>query len=210
MARGGRSVSSLLQRYENVVVVDDNSQDHTYDVLTDLKLHLLRHPTNLGQGAALQTGISYALQRGASVIVTFDSDGQHAVGDIEVLCRALAGGADVALGSRFLGATVRMPLLRKIVLKIAILYQRLTSGLKLTDAHCGLRAMSAKAAKSILIRENRMAHASELIEQFAKLNLRIEEVPVTITYSEYSLVKGQSSLNAINIILQLLMNRFRK
>lgn len=203
-------VSLLLQRYDNVVVVDDNSQDHTYESLTDLRLHLLRHPINLGQGAALQTGITYALQRGASIIVTFDSDGQHAVDDIPVLCRALTGGADVALGSRFLGSTIRMPPLRKLVLKAAIFYQHLTSGLKLTDAHCGLRAMTAAAARSISIRENRMAHASELIEQFANLKLRIVEVPVTITYSDYSLAKGQSSLNAITIVLQLFVNRFRK
>ena len=200
-------VASLLQSYENVVVVDDNSDDRTYERLADLPIHLLRHPINLGQGAALQTGITYAWQCGASAIVTFDSDGQHAVEDIPALCKALA---DVALGSRFLGETIRMPAFRSFVLKGAIFYQRLTSGLKLTDAHCGLRAMTAATAKNISIRENRMAHASELIEQFAKLKLKIAEVPVTITYSEYSLAKGQSSLNAITIFLQLFVHRFRK
>jgi len=203
-------VSSLLQHYDNVVVVDDNSNDCTHECLAGLPVHLLRHPINLGQGAALQTGITYALKCGAGVIITFDSDGQHAVEDIPALCRALSDGADVALGSRFLGETIRMPSVRRLVLKAAIWYQWMTSGLKLTDAHCGLRAMTAATARRILIRENRMAHASELIEQFAKLKLEIAEVPVTIAYSEYSLSKGQSSLNAISIFLQLFVHRFRK
>src|SRR5262249_38980176 len=85
-----------------VAVVDDGSRDHTAEAARVPGASVLRHRVNLGQGAALQTGIDYALRRGARAIVTFDADGQHRCEDIPVLIDALAD-ADVALGSRFLG-----------------------------------------------------------------------------------------------------------
>ena len=65
-----------------VIVVDDGSTDGTWGVLQDLPVHRLCHPVNLGQGAALQTGITYAVEQGAEFIVTYDADGQHRPEDI--------------------------------------------------------------------------------------------------------------------------------
>ena len=119
-------------------------------------------------------------------------------------------GADIALGSRFLGEPKRIPFRRTIVAKLAVLFTWLTTGLRLTDAHNGLRVMTAPAARTIRITQNRMAHASEIIELIARHKLKLVEVPVTIVYTDYSLAKGQSLSDAVNIILELLTGRLQK
>jgi glycosyltransferase involved in cell wall biosynthesis len=167
-----------------------------------------RHPTNLGQGAALQTGIDYALQRDAKAIVTFDADGQHqpadALGMIDVLDRERC---DVVLASRFRGMTEGMSASRAFVLKVAVWYTRLTTGLMLTDTHNGLRVLSRSAAERLRIRQNRMAHASEILEAIGALGLRYVEVPATMVYTEYSKAKGQSLTGTFNILVDLYVTR---
>src|SRR5262249_51249012 len=108
--RLGKTLQSLCRRYANVGVVDDGSPDDTGAVAARHPVWVLRHIVNLGQGAALQTGLRFALQRGASYLVTFDADGQHATEEIERLVGPIRGGAvDVVLGSRFLGQAVGLP-----------------------------------------------------------------------------------------------------
>src|SRR4051812_27429274 len=100
----GRVASEVLRHGYETVIIDDGSRDGTFAAATATGAATVRHPVNLGQGAALQTGIEYALARGAEIIVTFDADGQHHASDIALLLLALkSGGAEFALGSRFLG-----------------------------------------------------------------------------------------------------------
>jgi len=206
-----QTLQLLTERGWNVVLVDDGSVDDTASVAARYPIWVLRHPINCGQGAALKTGINFALERGAEVIVTFDSDGQHEVQEIpQMIAPVLSGDADVALGSRFLGEARDMPWTRRLTLKLAILFTRLTSGLMLTDAHNGFRAFSSGACQRIRIQQPRMAHASEILEAIARLNLRFVEVPVTITYRAETLDKGQSSLGALRITGHLLAGRIWK
>ena len=201
-------VAELKRQAHRIVVIDDGSSDSTAEVAAECGAIVLRHPINLGQGAALQTGIEFALARGAELIVTFDADGQHRTADIGRLLDALnIHRADFALGSRFLGAAVNMPAPRRMLLRAATLFTRLTTGLALTDAHNGLRAMTRRGALSIRLRQNRMAHASEIIGQIAASGLKFVEVPVTIEYSRYSLAKGQKSGDLIIILLDLFARR---
>lgn len=210
-ARLRTTLDELIDRYPNIVVVDDGSPDDTGLVAREAGVWVLRHPINRGQGAALQTGIDFALQRGATAIVTFDADGQHDPDDIPaILAPVLSGDADVALGSRFLGKTVGIPLSRWIVLKLAILFTRVVSRISVTDTHNGFRAFSRKAAIQLRIRQDRMAHASEILDEVRRLGLRYREVPVTIRYSAATLAKGQSSWNAVRIVWQLLIGRVVK
>jgi len=204
-------VKGVRAFYPDVVVVDDCSADDTVEMALHAGATVIRHPINLGQGAALQTGIRYALGRGAQYIVTFDADGQHRPDDINVLVDThLRTGADIVLGSRFLGQSENIPWLRKMLLRLAIIFTRVESGLKLTDAHNGLRMLTRRAAEGIRIRQNRMAHASEIIHQIARLKLTIAEAPVTIVYTEYSLRKGQRLSNAISILADLFVARLKK
>jgi glycosyltransferase involved in cell wall biosynthesis len=201
------SVLAGLAGYD-VAVVDDGSSDQTAACALRFPVWVLRHPVNCGQGAALRTGIAFALQHGAEAVVTFDADGQHDPADIPRLLAPLeAGEADVALGSRFLGGAPGIPGSRKLLLKAGVLFTRLFSGVQLTDTHNGLRALSRKAAQAIRFESDRMAHASELIHQLGVQNLRHREVPVTIRYNEATLAKGQGGWNAVVIALQLILGR---
>jgi len=163
-------------------------------------VHVLRHVINLGQGAALQTGIEFAVRRRAAVIVTFDADGQHCVEDIPTLLAALTA-HDIVLGSRFLGKEIQgATKRRKALLKTATAMSNRMSGLTLTDAHCGLRAFRASAAPKLRITQDRMAHASQLLRKIKSSGLRVTEVPVTVRYTEHSMRKGQSGFQAIRIL----------
>src|SRR5947209_4119195 len=171
----------------HVVVVDDCSTDGTAAMAHEAGAVVLRHIVNRGQGAAIQTGIAYALDRGAEIIVTFDSDGQHDAGDLDALVAPIRGGrADIVLGSRFLEPRSDIPAARRLVLRCAVLFTRITSGLRVTDAHNGLRAFSRRAAAMIDIKLDRMAHASELMDQIRRSGLRYAEVPVSVRYTPYA------------------------
>jgi len=201
----GRVVSELRRAGYLTVVVDDGSADATGQIAAAAGAHLVTHPLNLGQGAALQTGMDYALSRGAEVLVTFDADGQHRVADIRRLVEALARErADFALGSRFLGEAQDLPPLRRLILRAATVFTRLTTGLRLTDSHNGLRALTRQGAAAIRLRQNRMAHASEILAEIARSRLPYVEVPVSIEYTAYSLAKGQRLSDSVLILLDLL------
>lgn len=200
-----RAVAALQYR---VLVVDDGSRDDTAAMAAAAGATVVKHPINLGQGAALQTGIEFALQHGALHIVTFDADGQHRPEDIDALLRPLiAGEAEFSLGSRFLGGTVDAPRLRLLLLRAATAFTRLTTGLALTDVHNGLRAFSRRGAMAVNLRQNRMAHASEILDQIAQSGLRYVEIPVKIHYTEYSKMKGQKMSDAINILIDIVARR---
>jgi glycosyltransferase involved in cell wall biosynthesis len=204
----GAVLHELRAVYRHVVVVDDGSTDGTHEAARASAAYILRHPINCGQGAALQTGIDFALQRGAEYIVTFDADGQHRIEDIAVLLSPiLSGEYDIALGSRSLGTSVGIPPLRRRMLRAGVLFTRLVNGMNLTDAHNGLRAFSRRAAQRIDLRLDRMAHATELIDQMRQSGLPFKEVPVQIRYTPYSLRKGQSTRGAIRIALHYLLGR---
>ena len=182
-----------------VVVVDDGSRDDTAQAARMPGVTVVRHRVNLGQGAALQTGIDYALRRGARTIVTFDADGQHSCEDIPQLVAALDD-ADIALGSRFLGKVEGASQRRVALLRTATAVSNSLSGMKLTDAHCGLRAFRASAAPALRITQDRMAHASELLRKIKTSGLRVVEVPVTVRYTEHSMSKGQGGIQAVRIL----------
>jgi len=204
-------VKSVKRIFENIIVVDDGSSDSTAAQANGAGAYVVLHPINLGQGAALQTGISFALSQGAEVIVTFDADGQHDIADaFDMVQRLRSENLEVLLGSRFLGKCVGIPAIRRQFLKMAALFTRLTSGVRVTDAHNGLRAITAQSAKKIRITQNRMAHASEIVDQIGQLKLNVQEHPVSITYSEYSLSKGQRLTNSLAIIVDLFISKLGK
>lgn len=201
----GDVVRDLRTSFPVVVAVDDGSTDGSAAVARAAGAVVVEHPINLGQGAALQTGIETALRLGAEYVVTFDSDGQHQRVDAEAMvARLRSGEADVVFGSRFLDTRTRPGLVKRAVLRAAIVYSNATTGVHLTDTHNGLRALNRRAASTLRIRQNRMAHASEIIEQVGRARLRWVEHPVHILYTDYSRSKGQSVFNAVNILTEMI------
>ncbi len=195
----------VLKVFPNIVCVNDGSSDDSVQKILSTQAHLVRHPVNLGQGAALQTGLTYALaQPGAKYFVTFDADGQHQTDDAEKMVALLReDAADVVLGSRFIEQTDQVPLLKRVVLRTAAAVSPTARRLKLTDSHNGLRALNRKAALKLRITMNGMAHASEIVGLLARSDLRVTEIPVDILYTEYSRSKGQSLLNGVNILFDI-------
>jgi polyprenyl-phospho-N-acetylgalactosaminyl synthase len=206
-----RVIADIKRAGYEVVVVDDGSTDATGRAAAEAGAIVVKHPINLGQGAGLQTGIELALLEGADVVVTFDGDGQHRAAEIAGLVDALEReGADYVLGSRFLGASLNQPLSRRLMLKAATSFTRMTTGLNITDTHNGLRAMTRRGASRIRLRQNRMAHASEILHQIAESGLKYVEAPVTIEYSAYSLAKGQSLGDSLMILTDLFARRLHR
>jgi glycosyltransferase involved in cell wall biosynthesis len=204
------TIAPLIEKGYQVVVIDDCSTDDTADVLSSYPIHYLRHSINLGQGAAIQTGIFYAQKCGANYAVTFDADGQHNYTEIPKMLEPLeAGRADVVMGSRFMkgGVAEDIAAVRKNIIKTAIIVNGILTGLWLSDAHNGFRALNRTAIEKIRITQNRMAHATEILSLIKNANLRYEEVPVHIVYTDYSRNKGQSNLNSIHIVLDIIINK---
>jgi glycosyltransferase involved in cell wall biosynthesis len=205
------TLAPLLALPYQIVVVDDGSKDNTFVEAQKLPVHLLRHPINLGQGAALQTGMTFALKHQADVIVHMDADGQHSANELSSFIQPiLENKADVVLGSRFMRAADKnaVPLTKRFMLKGATIVNGLLTGMWLTDAHNGYRAFSKDAAAQIHLKENRFAHASEILVQIHARKLRWMECPTHISYSGYSQAKGQPMWNAFNILIDVILRRF--
>jgi glycosyltransferase involved in cell wall biosynthesis len=198
----GDVIADLRSVFTNVVCVDDGSADDTGEIALKAGAHLVRHPVNLGQGAAIQTGVEYARrQPGAQVFATFDADGQHRVKDlVTMIDRLSAGDVDVVVGTRFGPGVSRPPLMKRVVLQTAARLSPRGRRLGLTDTNNGLRVFNKTVADGLDITLNGMSHAGEFIMLIAENGWRVAEEPVEVLYTEYSQSKGQPLLNGINII----------
>ena len=198
-------VESTLAVFPNVVCVDDGSRDGSVEAVLRTRAHLVRHPVNLGQGAALQTGLSYArAQPGAEYFVTFDADGQHRLEDAQKMVDvARSPDVDLVLGTRFGEHAATVPFAKRLILRTAVLLSPAGRKLKLTDAHNGLRVLTRPVVENMQITMNGMAHASEIVSYLGRSSWRVREVPVSIRYTDYSRSKGQSVLNGVNILFDL-------
>lgn len=205
----GEVVTAVLRTFPHVVCVDDGSADGSAAAVAATGAHLVRHPINLGQGAALATGLRYALARpGAEFFVTFDADGQHQVSDVlSMLEIARSGDADVVLGSRFLTSAHTVPRVRRLALRTITVLSPTARRLRLTDTHNGLRLLGRAAADDLRITQNGMAHASEITAWLARSPWRVREAPVTVHYTDYSRSKGQSLINGVNILFDVSLSR---
>ena len=203
----GDVVAGVRTAFANVVCVDDGSTDRSAERAARAGARVVRHPINLGQGAALQTGFEYALaDPSMQFVVTFDADGQHQIADaVGMVERLRAGEADVVFGSRFLDERSNPTFAKKMVLRAAVGYTNMTTSTKLTDAHNGLRAIRRPVVEKLDITQNGMAHASELVAQIGALKVSYVEHPVHILYTDYSKTKGQSLWNSINILADLIL-----
>ncbi|GAB89292.1 glycosyltransferase family 2 protein [Gordonia rhizosphera] len=206
--------ANAAKTFPNIVCVDDGSSDDSADEIRAAGVHLVRHPVNLGQGAAIQTGVEFARARpGARYFVTFDADGQHQVEDVvAMVSRLRTEPIDIIVGTRFAeGRSESVPLVRRMALRTIVFLSPRTRRLGLTDAHNGLRAFNKTVADQLDLLMNGMSHASEFVTLIDHHHWRVAEQPVTILYTDYSRAKGQSLINGVNIVADgLLHTRMRK
>lgn len=204
-------VSGVLYLVDKVIVVDDGSEDETAKLAQEAGACILTHLINRGQGAALKTGMDYALKEGAEIIVHFDADGQFELKDIDKVVEPIKSQeVDIVFGSRFKGFHQGMPFLKKLILKVGTVFNFLFTGIKLTDAHCGLRALSRKAALILNLTQDRMAHATEYLQEVKRRHLKFKEAPVSVKYTDYSKNKGQSTWDAFKILWELVTGKIIK
>jgi glycosyltransferase involved in cell wall biosynthesis len=200
-------ISGLLPWFPRIVCIDDGSTDGSAEVARQAGAHIVEHPINLGQGAALQTGVEYALSDpGCDYIVTFDADGQHRVEDaVGMIAAAREKDAAIVFGSRFLDDRTNPGWIKRAILKTAVWITNMTTSIRLTDAHNGLRVIRRDAAERLHLRQDRMAHATEIVLQLGDTGLPWIEYPVELLYTDYSKAKGQSVLNSVNILVDLIV-----
>lgn len=203
----GQVIQEARQTFPNIVCIDDGSSDDSVEQARAAGAVVVEHPFNLGQGAALQTGIEYVLTKTtAEYLITFDADGQHSAANaMQMLQEAKDKDLAIVFGSRFLSSATQVGSAKRAVLKTAALVTRWKTGLRLTDAHNGLRLLRRDAAQAVHLKHDRMAHASEIVDQLAKTGLPWSERPVEIAYTDYSKSKGQSLLNSVNILVDLVL-----
>ena len=179
----GVIVAKLKKKYEYVIVCDDGSSDMTETIASSLGAIVVKHKTNLGYGAAIRTIFNHARKIDGDVLVTFDADGQHQISEIDSVLKPLfENKADIVIGSRFLGKTKDLPKYRKIGIKTITGLTNAMTGSDITDAQSGFRAYSKKVLNEITPTESGMGISTEILIKSSKKEMRIIEVPITISY----------------------------
>ncbi|RMD93250.1 MAG: glycosyltransferase family 2 protein [Calditrichaeota bacterium] len=150
-----QNISSLIPEIKqyapdlDIVVINDHSSDRTSQIARKLGVMVIDLPCNLGYGGAVQTGFKYAVKSGYDYCIQLDGDGQHDPKSIEDLRKEIENnGADVILGSRFLGSALyKIPALRKIGMALFGKIIKLSTGMQITDPTSGYQALSQKAMR---------------------------------------------------------------
>jgi UDP-N-acetylglucosamine---dolichyl-phosphate N-acetylglucosaminyltransferase len=210
----GKVLDDLLAiGYNKIIVIDDGSRDETFNISKNKGVVALRHIINRGKGAATQTGIDAARLLGADYAVTIDADGQHNPHEIESLLEPLFEDKyDVALGSRLISKS-KMPLSRKIVNRIGNLITYFFYGIYVSDSQSGMRAYNRKALSCINTTFDRYEFESEVLHQINIHKLRYIEIPITVTYSDYSMnkwkhiqdVPAQTFMNGFKMVFKMII-----
>lgn len=198
-------VEGVMSAGYKTVVVNDCSKDETAALAERAGAVVLRHIINRGQGAALRTGTNWSLENGAEIVVHFDADGQFRVEDIDRLVKPLESGtAEVVFGSRFLDNTTKMPWVKRgLIMPMGRLVNRVLFGVKLTDPQSGFRAFTAAVGEKLHWRQDRMAHASEILSLVVRGHWRVVEVPITVIYHEF----GQNVSGGFKILKEIFIKK---
>ena len=211
------TIKNILDNgYKNILVINDWSRDNSREILEKFwdKIIVLTHYKNRGQWAALETGFEYVRRYGdVEYVITFDADGQHSLSDLKEFEKIMKEHKkiEVLLWSRFMWKKkVWVPLTRRIILKLWIIFTYFISNINLTDTHNGYRVIRKEALNKIKITQDWMTHASEIIDIISTKKIVYKEVPVHIIYTKYSMAKWQSSWNAISIALRIIWSKFFK
>lgn len=201
-------IADAAKHSAQVIVVDDASDDGTATVSQKAGALVVRHPENSGPGAATMTGIEAARALGADIVVTLDADGQHDPADIpRMLKPVLEGRADIVFGNRF-GQRNHIPAVRRMFNAIGNVLTFLSAGKWVEDSQCGFKVFGSKALAEIDLKMSGFEFCTEIVREAVMRKWRIAEVPTKVTYSEYTMAKGQSFGRGVQTALKILLRSF--
>jgi SAM-dependent methyltransferase len=196
----GRGVREMMVTapYIDLVVVDDGSTDATADEAARAGASVISHGRNLGIGAAMRTGMRYALENGYEYAVQFDADGQHDPAQIpRLLAPLLEGRSDLVIGSRFLGTEgYKPPWPRRLGTRLLGIVVRAVTGKDATDTTSGFRAMDRRALEFLAVNYPRDFPETESLVLMHEAGLDWMEVPVSMR----SRANGRSSIGALESV----------
>jgi glycosyltransferase involved in cell wall biosynthesis len=183
--RIGRTVAAIREHCDKVIVIDDGSGDRTAEEAGAAGAQVIRHPRNLGKGAALHTGFEHALQQNYEFLITMDGDGQHDPADIPAFIAAFdRTQAPVVVGNR-MDDPATMPLVRRCTNRYMSWLLSRRMGQRVPDTQNGFR-LYARAAFPLLVATvcTGFAAESEVLLKLAGSGLRIASAPVKIIYRD--------------------------
>jgi glycosyltransferase involved in cell wall biosynthesis len=184
-SRAIKQVVKLTQKYSTcVVVVDDGSTDNTNRIAEDSGAIVLRHPKNMGKGAALRTGFNYAIETACDIIITLDGDMQHNPHSIPRFIEEINKGFDVIVGSRYATQSEEMPFIRKLSNLITTKALRVFFKVPVTDSQSGFRAFKKEVLEAISVRDDGFAAETEILIDAKRAGFKISEVPIATNYGE--------------------------
>lgn len=206
--RIGRVVKDARGLVDAVIVIDDGSTDATAEVAAKEGATIVRHEENSGAGAATMTGIEAARALGADVVVTLDADGQHDPKEIPLLLEpVLAGRADIVFANRF-GRKNHIPTIRRFFNAIGNILTLFVTGMWISDSQCGFKVFGNVALRDLDLRMNGFEFCTEIVRETAEKRWRYEQIPTKVTYSEYTMAKGQSFANGVRTAMKILLRSF--
>lgn len=200
----GKMIGSVIEDlketgYDQVIVIDDGSEDNTKKEAESRGAEVIRHKENFGLGAALRTGLREALERDADIAVTFDADGQHDPGEIDKLVSCICDGSDFAVGVR---SRFQMPLNKKIGNSLLDILTSFFGGV-FTDSQSGFRAFSKDALKAIEIWSDGYSVSSEIVMEVGWNDLDFQHVRIKGIFTDYSQASGTNIASGVKIIFDL-------
>ena len=183
-----KNIASIISRLkdftDSIIVCDDGSSDMTAKIAEDMGAILVKHPKNLGYGAAIRTIFLKAKDLESDVLVTLDGDGQHQIMDVEKILKPIEKNqADIVIGSRFLDKKSDVPKYREFGINVITKVTNVTIKNKLTDAQSGLRAYSKKVLSEIAPSDSGMGISTEILIKSSSKGFKIVEIPITISYA---------------------------
>jgi glycosyltransferase involved in cell wall biosynthesis len=180
----GKIIAQLLNKSYAVIVCNDGSSDSTGIIAEKMGAIMINHKKNLGYGAAIGSIFKKAREDKFDILVTFDSDGQHRISDIEKIIEPIQNKmSDIVIGSRFTGdGKADMPKYRKLGIKVITNLVNSQTGKKITDSQSGFRAYNTKVLAQINPSESGMGVSTEILIKANKQKLKIKEIPITILY----------------------------